>query len=405
MTVVFYYPSNVIGGAEILFLRVAGLLSLNHKVYYIDKKDGFSLSNIKNEKIHIIIENKENIYSLDKNSIIISVPSLYFNIHEICKKNGLKKVFFWCIHPHNFISNSFTYKIICNLKKEHQKKLLTVFGNFFYYKTRKNIQNLIENNSLFFMDSSNCIFNEYIFDLKLRNKDIFLPILLNKKNRFKSLISTKIISGWIGRLELEKITILKYVLKQIDEYYFQKKTIGVFYIIGQGSYEKKILEYTKSFKNLDIKIIKNISGNDLDDFLIKNIDLMFSIGTSALEAGYLKIPTILLNGSNGEINFNYKFSWLFNANGYDLGELIEKDNYIEKKCSLNVFEIFKLLSQKGKKEEIGYKCYKHVDMFHGSDKIIRKLEESLNIIKETDLNVNIFDIDYLFYKFKRSIKK
>ena len=203
--------------------------------------------------------------------------------------------------------------------------------------------------------------------------------------------------AWIGRLSDDKIYSLVYILDKIIEY---KLTNVKFTVIGQGSNKHKLNKYLSS-KDIEITIEENITNSFLDNYLLENIDLVFAMGTSALESAKLGIPTILVDPFNKKVWFNYKFKWLHESKNYDLGSFIT-DNPNENK--MNVSDIIQLISNKQGYKDVSYKSYEYTLKNHDMNKIIENLIRLFDSIENSpfiDCNNKIYNkFKYFIRKFK-----
>ncbi len=265
--VCFYYPSYILGGAEILFARIANYLADNSdkKVFFIDYSDGISNQLLNNKVIKVSSADK---ISLEDNTVIISAITLAYNLPEVLNKNI--RFLFWNLHPEN----------IWWLAKNAglKKKLLTKF-----------IKKTIAEKSLISMDSAT---NFAIKNLVHKNTPI-VPIMVNDSKYFirKKLISKNELNiVWLSRLDDDKIYSLLNLLENLKNYKTEKKII--LKIIGDGKAKNliDIQHYSKYFKIIFEGIIK---PPQLYEYLQNNADCLFSMGTSLIEASKIGIPSIL----------------------------------------------------------------------------------------------------------------
>jgi hypothetical protein len=56
---------------------------------------------------------------------------------------------------------------------------------------------------------------------------------------------------------------------------------------------------------------------------LSSLDILFAMGTSALEGARLGVPTALLDFSYGPVPADYRYRWLFDAEDFELGRLID----------------------------------------------------------------------------------
>jgi hypothetical protein len=132
--------------------------------------------------------------------------------------------------------------------------------------------------------------------------------------------------AWLGRIADFKInSVLRLITDlRISSPNFEKKIHLT--IIGSGDFEEVLNDELDSVQEFSYELIKGIPQNELHHYLNKNIDLLFAMGTSALEGGIANVPTVLMNFSYSDIPDDYKYNYLFNSNEYSLGDLTSSKN-------------------------------------------------------------------------------
>jgi len=146
---------------------------------------------------------------------------------------------------------------------------------------------------------------------------------------------------WIGRIADFKVHILLYTIKRLEKYTIDKDINCTFTIVGDGEY----LEYLKDkLKDIHINIvyINYMEEKDISE-LLKDIDVSFCMGTSALDTAKYGVPTVLLDFTYEEIVQDYKFDWLFNTQNYTLANNITDKYYKKDNQTLEIMmdDIFK----------------------------------------------------------------
>ena len=94
------------------------------------------------------------------------------------------------------------------------------------------------------------------------------------------------------------------------------------YVIGDGDCES-IVKSFKPRKGLEIRFLGTIVTN-LDEILLEH-DVVFAMGTSALEAAKLGIPSVLMDASYYEFPKDYRYRWLFESEEYVLGYMLPSE--------------------------------------------------------------------------------
>ena len=369
-SIIFLYPSKVVGGAELLFIKIAKYLSNSGRdVYYVDYIDGFARKELLGSNVKFIDFDNDKPVTIDFEATIISAV---FHLNDLNKfvniTNDKVKLFFWCIHPFNIF---FLIKKIVRPSKR-SFKLGHYYARIFRRKQLAKMQillrGLISLKSLYFMDYMNLYANEYMFDLKIPKKD-YLQVIFDKNhipNNSPDLINNFINAAWIGRLDVDKISALENVLDELLTAYPEKEIN--FHIISSQNLFDKSHTAQKKYKNINIIHSGVLLNEDLHEYLRSNVDILFAMGTSTFEGARQKIPTILLDFSYKKIDTK-KYKWLYETKDYCVG-------FIYPTCAeLNTHTMRDVVDQVFKnKQNIGNLCNKYViDNFLIED-VVQKLE-------------------------------
>ncbi len=363
----FYFPSKMVGGLEFLFIRLAAFLSNNIglEVYYCDYYDGFARSQLSNTNVKFIDPLEPNsVVDLDKPINMIASITMAYEIPEL--KNPQSKLILWCTHPRGL---------------EWLSARSGAIGN----ELNSFLAKLSSSNSVCFMDWSSWYATNDAVPVKF--KEIYVPVFANEKNygtlQNIHVINDEINIGWLGRLDCDKIYSLLNLLDNI--YNFQTPKKKNVHIIGEGN-SKHLIEVEKYSDQLNLIFTSTILNERLYEYLLKNIDILFAMGISALEAASLRIPSVLVFISNERIDSS-DFLWLFDSQNYALGyykEQKEKANIKTTPFSNIINEIY----GNNKKEELGLKCYDYFILNHNVEMTVgRLLLFVLNICKVPDLKV------------------
>lgn len=373
VNLVFYFPYKFIGGVSVLFLRIANVLSKKYNIYLMDLEDGYMHKNIPNNVGFISIENPEKIPS---NSILIFQSIAPWRIKKIESFPHDAKFIYWNLHPYNLNSNIFIGPF-----NNFFKKIVGSFLNYISF-VRKNkmlnfIQYLTNNNALYFMDAENYNKTNAFYDYLLDSSPTYIPILSSDNiiptdnMFFKKGLTIKDTFNclWIGRVEDFKIPILKHTIKRLDNL-GKSKNINLT-IVGGGNQLKEVIMYSEQFKNISCQFLGNVDVINLPN-LIKEHDILFAMGTSALEGAKLGIPTICLDYSYVEIEGLYKYTYLFDRTKYVVGEEISSQHK-EDLCSLD--DILYDLNINYISKSI--RCYDYWKENHSPVNVISILEDNL----------------------------
>ncbi len=322
--IVFYNPSNSLGGAELLFSRLADRLAdKGVSIYYVDYSSGYARTNYNGTKVKFIIKDDSHKILLPIGSTVILPANYIFHVKSLITNYTDLHFVFWMVHPLNVISNLFLFKHITLLAPRVRK----IVG--------RQLKELTDSGALFFMDYSTYITNSNFFDFKL-SKRCYLPIpieiplepiVFNKQTPI-DFLPFRI--AWLGRIDGDKYRSIELIIMELESY-SQTSSIE-FYIIGIGS-ELDRLKDLASKMNFPIYFTGKLVNTDLKDFIANKVDLGVAMGTSALEIAKLRKPVVMIDLYDKKYKANtIKYSLLHQIYEYSLGSLYplldgEKRNY------------------------------------------------------------------------------
>lgn len=377
---VFCFPYHGAGGVNMMFMRLASYFYQNgFKVALIDYPDGNMAKN-KQKDIDLIPYFDDKEVLIPDNVILIFQSMTPWSIFPSLKILDKTKLFFITTLPANFYpvlpgflrnmmyEGGFVSKIFWNtlLLKEYQK--CKVF-----------LQLLEEKSANVFLDSDIvCNINKSM-KTKLLNPKL-LPLFSQdvETNKFLEQLNTKkdiLTLCWIGRLADFKINILNHVISEAFEYANKKCKEISFIIVGDGEYENKLFNSFSEY--FSIKRIKYIEPSKLNDFML-NLDILFAMGTTALDGAKLGIPTVRLDYSYSLIPKTYKYKFFYEVKGYSMGERIDSS------CFNNGTHCFEDLITKfnNEAEKLSNDCFNFYKIHHSINKSSEML---LNYISDSSL--------------------
>lgn len=307
MSIYFFYPSRIVGGAELLFTRVANALANNatggvqsncNNIGYIDFIDG-SMQTCLDSKISRLDSTKK-LY-LAPDSIIILPPASLFNLPQINCTN--LKFLFWNLHPteHEWARYSFG-------------GVGAEFIKYFYLK-------IDSKNALACMDwQTESSLREFLQPNAIN--PAIIPVMLENcefKIKHKLLNENELNIAWVGRLSSEKTYGLINLMDNLAQINLEQKII--LHIIGEGN----CAHWIPKHYNFEVRYLGTISPLKLDSYLSENIDLGFAMGTSMLEFEKLGIPCGMIYISYEKVDYN-SFLWSFELPKFMLGCFYGFDN-------------------------------------------------------------------------------
>lgn len=338
-----FYPTQVIGGAELLFVRVLNFISQHYpeiRVGYINFTDS-PINELLDQNVERVTADKS--ITLPENSIIISHPARYYQIPQIKTKNLF--FLFWVLHIEELNSMK-------DLIKISQKN------------TIKKIKLMISNNALIVMDEATKIITKQFCSYNIDKKHIVPVMLEDYPCSFikESLINEKYIHiAWIGRLSGDKIYALINLMDNLKKLKIDKKI--KIHIIGEGDFKHLIREY--QFETI---YLGTLQPKDLSLYLQTNIDICFAMGTSMLEAEKCGIPAVMVFYTTKNSSSDC-FFWTFKLKNYVLGckmnmGLIPYEESTSLEQILNDFLTnISHYSKEARKHFESFLIHKHIDKF------------------------------------------
>ena len=349
----FWLPAYNVGGGTYLLYQMAEYLAQNTdlKIYYVDYEGGYPHSLAASDSKVQFVNYKDG----DIKIPILEPVILITNTTRACQIINFhenSKLLFW--HYETF-----------------QNAWESVF---FFGETSKFFRLIRDNHAIFYHDwSGKMSMNMQCKNVQFTNKDyiqVFLEPLPAIKNH-KIVDANTINVGWLGRLGHDKIYALFNAIKQFDDVQTDKKK--VFHIIGDGPNKNTVVEFCKNYmERIQFVFTGTIPHDNLPQYLQTNIDILFAVGTSTIEAARLKIPSVILMVSPKEYDSN-NFIWLFDTKEYAVSILPEHKSFFDVSY-VTMEEILSSIYVDNQKETLGEKCYEYYLSNHSDyGSIIEKL--------------------------------
>lgn len=352
-SIVFYFPYHDASGVPVLFLRLAEAIKGDYDVYLGDYSNGYMASNLP-DGVRLISIDDEPTFPAD--SVFVFQSFLPWRFPFLSQVSVDSKILFWNLHPENFDPRIFNYHHHKPLIS-HISKIINIVDLWRQKKLQKILEYLENRKAILFMDRENVSSTERFLKIKI-NSPQFLPVPIPSSIYHKQVpIFPKTIEyAWVGRICDFKYRILEHTIIRLAR---ASKQIGPsrLTIIGNGEYREYIEDIASSQRKRDFDILfaGEIAMYDLPKYLVENIDILFAMGTSALEAARVGIPVFLTDYSYKKINNNYRFKHLFDNTGYCLGEEITNNHYEDKSSLEN--SIRAVINNYPKYADLSYKYW------------------------------------------------
>lgn len=321
-----FYPSQELGGAELLISRLAEELSeRGNCVTVLDSDKGIIRDNIKNKGVFCLTVSCDHPVSIDSDYLIVFASHLS-SLGRFVNSNDNCRVLFWSVHPLNSIYlfprlGEWLFQGDINYLKIVNRIL---FSSEVGVRSRA-LNELIRANAFFCMDGENSRVLNLYYGLDGGGKFIPVPVPisgcpLGKRDFQESGIIT---IAWYGRLCDFKVHALVYLIYQLKflERFYRIKLL----VIGDGPLKSKV-ERAIAETGLSVCFKGTMTNAAAQKLLYEESDIVFAMGTAALESGAIGIPTVLVDASYKPIDFNYGFQWLYQTKEFTLGRFIKKSD-------------------------------------------------------------------------------
>ncbi len=331
----FFFPYDEECGVPVLFLRmsrwVAEHYGNEYVCYVVDYPDGAMARNITAEdKVKVLPYTDKDGCTIEDDAMII------FQSFRTCfwpknlRLSPKTQVFWWTLHgrclapvliPEPAAELTFKYNWLY--------KTVALFYWPFMHRFAKLVDDMIAAGALHFMDATSFMGGVEHIPMKTKQIDHYLPVPASDYNGvLKSGKSEAELNVcWLGRLSDEKTPILTYTIRKLAEYALNNQQKIVLHVLGWGEHQEEVdamgldNEYFKQLKSRPIK------STEINGFLLQNIDVMFAMGTSALEAAKLGVPTVMVDATYEEIKGDYVYKPIYERTGYELAHLITKKDF------------------------------------------------------------------------------
>lgn len=384
--IVFYYPSKIIGGAELLFIRNAIKLSIDteYPIYYVDYSDGISVGLLQKSSVKLI-EYKGCKTVIPSKSLLVAQLNQISNYDSLLKKSDNVRFLFWSLHPLNLKIHVYWHGK-CLISDIARKRIGSILS-------RLNDLGVVQ-----FMDYANYKTNDDLFSIGKDNIS-YLPVPVDDdcfvENPRKGLLSEdEIHFAWIGRICDTKYKTILTLMNEIEAYCSTKTKI--LHIVGNGAYLDVIKKYASKM-TYEIIFEGTIFPDKLGDFIFTKTDIGLAMGTSNLEFGCRGVPAILKGRVDNIRNAGYSKDYIFTneIKGYSLGasENFSMPNQDERTFKEKVDLILNNYSN------IAKKCYDYTKENHSlkyTSNLIAHIAESADN-KEND------EIEFLLKNIQDSI--
>lgn len=316
-------------------MRISHYLSENNlaNTYLIDYEQGYMAKSMDKRLSTLLVYQDTSKVQIPEDGILVLQSMTPWSIFPGLEVNPNTKVLFWSCYPFGLIPLMPGIRTLMQSTPWFAKLLLNTFLLSFTSKMQAFVMHIQNNKGLVFQDKANVKITKDYLNVDIQEpKFLTIPSVTSERKKEDSSAFMKrnksLRVTWIGRIVDMKFFILK---KAIEEMSTLNKDLNyniLFNIIGSGNYLEKLKRFCLKKKNLHFNFIDHIHSSKIDDFLISETDLLFAMGTSALEGAKLGLPTILMDISFKEVPKGYKFTWLHERKDNAIADIVD-DEHIE----------------------------------------------------------------------------
>ncbi len=381
--IIFFFPYRGIGGVSLLFLRMASAVREAcplMRVVIVDYPDGYMATHLKDPNIELVtLQAGKPIKLYDDDALILQSLPLW-RLPDELQLSQNTKLMMWQLHPLNVLSPSRRPNID---RGTILRAMVAAIRDMVYLGQFWQCQRLLKlahkKHGLIFMDQENYEVACRLNDVQL-DQPRFVPVptvdtaTKQPKGRFSD---DSLNVGWVGRLEDFKLPILFHTIDRLERICNNTGRKIIFHIAGDGPGIEQIRARESSLRqsgsSLELRPYGLVAAEKLDHWLAEHVQVLFAMGTAALDGAKNSIPTVLLDFSYSPINGDYVYDLLHETKGFTLGRLIRAEQIKPGNSSLE--EILTLVASNP--ESIGQDARRYFETNHSLDKVTAKFLESV----------------------------
>ncbi len=377
-SIYFVFPSRAVGGVSVLFLRLAHYLAEVHqcRCVLVDYSDGYMATRANLRLVEVVNYSEESKIQIRGDSIVLFQSMTPWSIFSGLSIADDVPVLFWNCHPSNLVAMLPGFR---NSNLAHSNVLSQISNLFlqpFRARLTKFVTHIVENNALVFMDHENVKSTEESVGFVIDNP-VFIPIPAERKEIRKVVARENggtLHFCWIGRVVDFKYFILKRLLDDLSILASHSSVEFKVTIVGDGSHLPQLKAHCNKNDTFNVKFLGHLEESLLDDLLLNNVDILFAMGTSALEGAKFGVPTILLDIAYSDVPATYVYRWLYSRDGSTLGDTLR--SFDDEGCS---YHSLKLLMGEFLDEEevVSQRTYAYFVKNHSMEEISVRLLDAL----------------------------
>lgn len=249
--------------------------------------------------------------------LVITPTSEMHRLSQLQKQGlRLRKVLVWCM-GHGALKAAF-------YNRNFEKLLFGIPRTVMDFFIGRFAKSLLKTNSIIFTDEVGLQYDLAGVNLSNRNiNDLLLPIAIKNYTPTSHPIgSGELTFGWVGRISRDfKILPLLKLMEDLESIAIKRGEKLKLIVVGDGDGATSFEDAIKEEQSLYIEWIRKIENDQILPFIDKNIDILFAMGTSALDGANTATPTVIIQPFSLESErpaMGYR--WIFESKGFSLGE-------------------------------------------------------------------------------------
>lgn len=165
--------------------------------------------------------------------------------------------------------------------------------------------------------------------------------------------------AWIGRVSSDfKEIPIAYMINDICNWEKITHKKIVLTIVGTGDALPNIKNIAQN-SGINITFIENIAYEKLGNFVQDNVDLLFAMGTSAIDGAKVGCPTVVVTPVRPTDEKKVSYRWIFESNGFSLGEYPE----LSRKTNQMMKTFESIMNEYYVMDDLGDKSYEYSKNF------------------------------------------
>lgn len=360
-SICFWFPSYGVGGGALALYRFAIYLRKNTSfpISYVNYEDGCLSEMLRSMGIAVIpYYEADRAVAIKEKTVVITNSTRAIMLQRM---NSDNKLLFW-----HWETAPCAWELV-----------------FLQNETQKYFRLCHEKHAMVFHDWSS--WDALSQDAGFEFEKIYLPLCLEPQ---QVAVGGKLISEeemhlvWLGRLVPDKMYSLLYLVNHYAQYATSRKK--VLHIIGDGRSRNEIEAYCKRFRSkITFDFRGTVTGDELNEFLTENADVLFAMGTSVLNGAALKIPAAVVMLDTVQIKSD-EFFWLFASKEHCCGVMTSQAKRFGVTYS-HFRDMMDDIFEYGMKAEYGEQCFRYYMENHSS--VGRVAHLLLSAVKNSSLTM------------------